>query len=181
MVVILLSSAGVVFINLVRPGILHIIEVLSDLRASTAIDTFRKFLTGVSSFEPSTMQETLCAKTMTISARMARVKQGVTYKVLLRAMLASEPQPLVDGRPQVIVMLLEEAGGPVGITSTGEWVIVPPVEQDGGGFRHVGDVRIHGVEDIHQFRLDFGISHGLNTFGPITLFTTVRIARRSEK
>jgi len=78
-------------------------------------------------------------------------------------------------------MLLEEARGPVGVTSTSERVVVPPVEQDGGGFWHVGDVRIHGVEDFHQLRLDFSIRHRFNAFRPITLLMTVRIAQESKK
>jgi hypothetical protein len=73
-------------------------------------------------------------------------------------------------------MLLEEARRPVGVASTSEWVIVPPVEEDGGGFGNVGDIGIHGVEDVHQFHLDFGVCHRFNTFGPIALSITVRIA-----
>ena len=55
------------------------------------------------------------------------------------------------------MVLLEETRGPVGVASAGEWVVVPPVEEDGGGFGHVGHIGIHGMEYIHQFRLDFGI------------------------
>ena len=96
-------------------------------------------------------------------------------------MFASEPQPLIDGCPQVVVMFLEEARGPVGVASASEWVVVPPVEENGGGFGNVGHIGIHCVEDIHQFRLDFGICHRFNTFRPIALSITVRTARRSEK
>ena len=84
-------------------------------------------------------------------------------------MFASEPHPLIDSCPQVVVVLLEEARGPVGVASTGERVIEPPVEEDGGGFRHVVHIRVHGVENVHQFRLDFGITERLDTFRPIAL------------
>ena len=92
-----------------------------------------------------------------------------TYEIFLRTVFASEPQPVVESRPQVIVVLLEEARRPVGVTSTSEWVVIPPVEEDGGRFGHVGHIRVHGVEDIHQFRLDFGIGQRFNTLGPVAL------------
>ena len=96
-------------------------------------------------------------------------------------MFASEPQPLIDSSPQIVVMLLEEAGRPVGVASTSERVVVPPVEEDGGGFGDVGYIGIHGVEDVHQFCLDFGVCHRFNTFRPIALWITLRIAQKSKK
>ena len=84
-------------------------------------------------------------------------------------MFASKPHPLIDSCPQVIVVLLEEARGPVGIASTSERVIEPPVEEDGGGFGDVGHIGVHGVEDVHQLRLDFRISHRFNAFRPVAL------------
>ena len=84
-------------------------------------------------------------------------------------MFASEPQPVIDGGPQVIVVLLEEARRPVRVASAGEWVVVPPVEKDRGGLGDIGHVRVHGVEDVHQFRLDLRIGHRFNTFRPVTL------------
>ena len=121
--------------------------------------------------------------TVEVLAGIAREKQESTYEILLRAVLASEPDPLVDSRPQVVVVFLEEARGPVGVASTSERVVVPPVEEDGGGFRNLGHVRVHGVEDIHQFRLDFGIRHRFDTFGPIALMVTVKImaTRKTEE
>jgi len=84
-------------------------------------------------------------------------------------MLASEPHPLINSRPHVIVMLLEEACRPVGVASTSEWVVVPPVEEDGGGFGNLGNIGVHGVEDIHQFRLNLSIGQRFNALRPVAL------------
>jgi hypothetical protein len=81
----------------------------------------------------------------------------------------SEPEPVTDRRPQIVVVLLEEARRPVGVTSANEWVIVPPMEQNGGWLWHVGNIGIHGVEDIHQFCLDFGVGQRFDTLRPVTL------------
>jgi hypothetical protein len=97
-------------------------------------------------------------------------------------MLASKPHPLIDSGPQVRVVLLEEACRPVGVASTGERVVVPPVEEDGSGFGHVGHIGVHGVEDIHQFRLDFGIGQRFDTFRPVALWVTrMRIAQKLKR
>lgn len=96
-------------------------------------------------------------------------KARTTYEILLRAVLASEPQPVTDGCPQVVVVFLEEARRPVGVTSASEWIVKPPVEEDGGRFGHVVHIRVHGMENVHQFRLDFGITERLDTFRPIAL------------
>ena len=84
-------------------------------------------------------------------------------------MLTSEPQPVIDGSPQIVVVLLEEARRPVRVASAGEWVVVPSMDKDRGGFGHVGHVRIHGVEDVHQFLLDFLIGHRLSAPRPVAL------------
>ena len=100
----------------------------------------------------------------------------------MRAVFASKPHPLVESSPHVVVVLLEEARWPVGVTSTGKWVIVPPVEEDGGGFGDVGDVGVHRVEDVHQFRLNLGIGQRFDTFRPIALWViVVRMARKWKK
>ena len=50
-----LSSPSVVTINLIRPSVRHILEMLPDLCTSATIDTFRELLTSVSPFEPGTV------------------------------------------------------------------------------------------------------------------------------
>lgn len=104
-----------------------------------------------------------------ISAINQKKEQKNTHEILLRAVFAGEPQSIADRRPQIIVVLLEEARRPIRIAATGERVIVPPVEQDGGGLWHVDHVGVHGVQNVHQLRLDFGISQRLNTLRPVAL------------
>ena len=96
-------------------------------------------------------------------------------------MFASEPQLVTNGRPQVIVVLLEKARGPIRVASTSEWVVVPPVEQDGSGFWHVGHIRVHSTENVHQFRLDFMISQRFDTLRPVTLRSWVRFSPKLEE
>jgi hypothetical protein len=84
-------------------------------------------------------------------------------------MFTSEPQPVIDGSPQIVVMFMEEARRPVRVASAGEWVVVPSVDKDRGGFGHVGHLRIHGVEDAHQFLLDFLIGLRLDAPRPVAL------------
>jgi len=67
------------------------------------------------------------------------------------------------------VVLLEKVRWPVGIASAGKWVVVPPMEEDGGWFGDVGNVGIHRAEDVHQFHLDLGIGQRFDTFGPVPL------------
>ena len=124
--------------------------MLADLNTPAAIDTFRKLLTGVPSLEPRAVQETLPRTRNDLSKNGAKKKTGEdTHEIFLRAMFAGEPQPLVNGRSQIVVVLLEEARRPVGVASTSERVVVPPVEEDGGGFWDFGHVRVHGVKDVH--------------------------------
>jgi len=54
-----LSSTGAVLVNRVRSSVPHILKVLPSLRAPATMDAHREFLTGVSPFEPCTLQETL--------------------------------------------------------------------------------------------------------------------------
>lgn len=163
-------SAGVVIVNLVRQSVLDLLEVLPDACTPATVDAFRKFLTGVSPFEPRTVQETLRErKNRKRSQQEWHEKKTGTYEIFLRTVFSSKPYPLIDSRPQVVVMLLEEARGPVGVASTREWVIVPPMEEDGGGFGNVGHIRVHGVENIHQFCLDFSIRQRFNAFRPVAL------------
>jgi len=172
-----LSSPRGILVNLVRSSVRHILEMFPNLHTSATLDTFCELFTSVPSFEPRTMQETLQKK----SARVARTKQERTYEILLRTVFASEPQPLIHSCPQVVVVLLEEARRPVGVASTSERVVVPPMEEDRGRFWNIGDIGVHGAEDIHQFRLDFSIRQRFDAFRPIALLTTVRIARRLKK
>ena len=72
-------------------------------------------------------------------------------------MFASEPQSITDRRSQIIMMLLEKARRPIRVAPTTERVVVPPVEQDRGRFRHVGYIGVHCVQNAHQFRLDLAI------------------------
>lgn len=96
-------------------------------------------------------------------------------------MFASEPQPLVDSGPQVVVVLSEEARRPVGVASAGEWIVVPPVEEDGSGFGYLGHIGVHGMEDIHQLCLDLGIRQRFNAFRPIALLVPVRTTQNRKR
>lgn len=97
-------------------------------------------------------------------------------------MFTSEPQPLINSSPHIGMVFPEEACRPVGVASTGKGIIVPPVEVDWGGFRHVNHTRVHGVENIHQFCLNFCIVHWFNSLGPVTLWVTmVRIAQKLRR
>jgi hypothetical protein len=66
------------------------------------------------------------------------------------------------------VVLLEEAGRPVGVAPAGKWILIPPleVEVDWSGYLSMG---IHFTEKVHQFPLDFFISKRLSALSPITL------------
>ena len=72
-------------------------------------------------------------------------------------MFTSEPQPVTDRRPQVIMVFLEKTRRPIRVASTSEWVVIPPVEKDRGGFGNIGHIGIHRMQNVHQFRLDFTI------------------------
>jgi len=104
-----------------------------------------------------------------ISESSVNKQKGNTYEILLRTVFAGEPHPLVYSCPQVVMVLLEEARWPAGVASAGKRVVIPPMEEDGGWFGDVCNIGEHGVEDVHQFRLDLGVGQRFDTFRPVAL------------
>lgn len=83
-------------------------------------------------------------------------------------MLASEPQPVVDRRPYIVVMLLKEARRPVGVTPTKERILIPPRNVTGNWFGY-SDIGVHGTKHANQLLSYFFFTKYLGSLSPITL------------